>query len=545
MKPVRLIAFYLPQFHPIPENDAWWGRGFTEWTNVTRAFPLFRGHRQPRRPADLGYYDLRLTDVREQQSALARSYGVHAFCYYYYWFGGRRLLERPLEEMLTSGRPDFPFCICWANENWTRRWDGLENEVLIRQDHSPESDRRFIHDVLPILRDRRYLKWCGRSVLLVYRPDLLPDPRRTVAIWREACEAEGLPGLHIVGCQTFGTQAPPPGFDAAVEFPPHNIAGSRLDGTITDKHREFAGKVHDYREAAAWFSSRPAPPYRLHRGVMVSWDNTPRRGLHAHVWHHSTPDAYGRWLTAAIEASRADTSDPEPLVFINAWNEWAEGAYLEPDETWGHAYLQETRRALLFARDPAAEASAEPAPETLDAETLRARVDALERANRWLRAEVETRDARERTSATAFTPEVPPAFAFAALPVGGQLTIEELSPIDAFGRLLPAGGRKMRIAGWAFAPGIDCEGEKAAASLVLLDGERRPAYFAPLAERLRRPDIARALGPGVPARTGFAAIARYDGVSAGEYAIALAQRSGDLVQMALSHRRIVVPEEGS
>lgn len=541
MKPVRVVAFYLPQYHPIPENDAWWGKGFTEWTNVTRAFPLFRGHRQPRRPADLGYYDLRVADTREQQAALARSYGIHAFCYYYYWFDGRRLLERPLEEVVATRQPQFPFCICWANENWTRRWDGLEQEVLIRQDHSPDSDRRFLRDVLPILRDPRYLRWNGRAVLLVYRPDLLPDPARTVAIWREVAHAEGLPDLHVVGCQTFGTQEPPAGFDAAVEFPPHNIAGSRLDAEIADKHPAFGGKIHDYREAVAHFSSRAAPSYRLHRGVMVAWDNTPRRGLHAHVWHHATPEAYGRWLTAAIEASRADASDPEPLVFVNAWNEWAEGAYLEPDDAFGHAYLQETRRALLLARDPAQAAAAEANP-TPDAAALRARVEALERANGWLRAEVEAHDALTRPATSAFSPEPPTWLPTAGVPVGGQVVIEELAPLDAAGRLLAVAGRRLRIAGWAFAPGVDCEGEKASAAIALVDEAGRAAYFAPLPERTPRPDVARALGPGAPARAGFAAILRCEGVAPGRYEVAILQRSGALVKRTPSQRHLIVPE---
>jgi lipopolysaccharide biosynthesis protein len=220
--PPKLIAFYLPQFHPIPENDAWWGRGFTEWHNVTRARPTFRGHVQPRLPTELGFYDLRLGEVQEAQAALAREHGIHAFCYYYYWFGGRRLLQGPLDRVLASGRPDFPFCICWANENWTRRWDGLDSEVLVAQEHSPENEDRFLHDVLPILRDPRYVRVAGRPVLLVYRVNMLPEAERTAARWRRIAEAEGVGGLELWAVQSFGIEDPRPfGFDAAVEFPPH------------------------------------------------------------------------------------------------------------------------------------------------------------------------------------------------------------------------------------------------------------------------------------------------------------------------------------
>src|SRR5262245_46650535 len=222
--PPRLLAFYLPQYHPIPENDRWWGAGFTEWTNVAKARPRFKGHYQPHLPADLGFYDLRLPEVRMAQAEMARSHGIDGFCYYYYWFSGKRLLERPLNEVLRSGEPDFPFCVCWANENWTRRWDGRDHEMLIAQTYSRTDDLRFIRSLLPALADPRYIKVHGKPLLLVYRVDHLPDPAATADLWREEAVKMGLPGLFLCTVACRATLDLPPssiGFDAAVEFQPN------------------------------------------------------------------------------------------------------------------------------------------------------------------------------------------------------------------------------------------------------------------------------------------------------------------------------------
>lgn len=347
---VRAVAFYLPQYHPIPENDAWWGKGFTEWTNVVRAKPLFPGHRQPRVPADLGFYDLRLSEVREAQAELAARHGLAAFCYYYYWFDGKRLLERPLLDVLASKRPAFPFCVCWANENWTRRWDGKDGEVLISQRHSAEDDRHFLESLLPLFEDERYLRVDGRPLLLLYRPQLLPDLACTAAIWRRSAREAGVGDLYLAAVQSFDAEwdvdPRPWGFDAAVEFPPHGLAAPMARPRSSPRGSRF----FDYAKSAERFMARAVPLYPLLRTVMPSWDNTPRRQERAHVFLNGSPEVYGRWLEAMVRQTRQLKCGDERLLFVNAWNEWAEGNYLEPDGEHGHAYLEATARALGVVR---------------------------------------------------------------------------------------------------------------------------------------------------------------------------------------------------
>jgi tetratricopeptide (TPR) repeat protein len=342
---VRLIAFYLPQFHPIPENDQWWGKGFTEWTNVSKAQPLFAGHHQPHLPADLGFYDLRVADVREAQAALAKRYGIHGFCYYYYWFAGKRLLHRPLDEVLASQQPDFPFCICWANENWTRRWDGQEQEVLMAQDYSPEQNQAFAESLIPILMDKRYIRVGGAPLLIVYRADILPDAIATLQQWRQVFRANGVGEVHICAALTFGLTDPTGlGFDSGVQFPPHGVSAQQVE-PVEVGMLDFTGNLYPYEEAAINALSEKMPNYPLFPGVMTSWDNTARRGKAGNIFLNSHPDLYEFWLKGAIEKVKQNTSDHQ-LVFINAWNEWAEGAHLEPDRQYGHGYLLATYQAL-------------------------------------------------------------------------------------------------------------------------------------------------------------------------------------------------------
>ncbi len=343
----KLVAFYLPQFHPIAENDEWWGKGFTEWTNVTAARPNYVGHVQPRLPADLGFYDLRLPEAIDAQVALARQYGVHGFCFHYYWFDGRHLLDRPLNQFLERGLPDFPFCISWANENWTRRWDGQESDILLGQSYGEDFAINFIRDVIPILKDPRYIKVGGAPILLVYRVTELPDPRGTAEIWRDECRKAGIPKLHLAVVQSFSITDPRPfGFDAAVEFPPH-VKRFLLD---PESHPgvdpKFEGYLEDYPSVVADQMRKPLPDYTLYRGVMPSWDNTPRRRHRSHILINATPELYRTWLRGVTAQTMALAATQEPLVFVNAWNEWAEGAILEPDTTHGHAFLEATRAGL-------------------------------------------------------------------------------------------------------------------------------------------------------------------------------------------------------
>jgi lipopolysaccharide biosynthesis protein len=350
-----LIAFYLPQFHPTPENDTWWGTGFTEWSNVTRAVPMFRHHRQPRLPADLGFYDLRLPDAREAQAELAKRYGLSAFCYYYYWFNGRRLLHRPLDEIAQSGSPDFPFLICWANESWTRNWDGRNREILIPQTYQEGWPKIFARDIASILKDRRYFRVHGKPVLLIYRITNIPDCAPSFSELRIALLEEGIEEVYIVGgwFDIHGDESLPPdprelGIDNYYEFPPHGFYTTEITGVVPEKEPDFVGNIHSYDSvmefALAGLNESSARSF--HRGVMVGWDNTPRRMYQSNIVHGSTPAKFRRWLRQVIqhEAKRKDVKGR--MVFINAWNEWAEGAYLEPDREYGHGWLEAVASAV-------------------------------------------------------------------------------------------------------------------------------------------------------------------------------------------------------
>jgi lipopolysaccharide biosynthesis protein len=338
------MAFFLTQFHPTPENDEWWGKGFTEWTNVTKAQPLFEGHYQPHLPTDLGFYDLRLRETRREQITIARQHGIDAFCYHYYWFSGTRLLHRPLDDMLADPESDMPFCLCWANENWTRRWDGAESHVLIAQQYRSEDDLEFIKSLIPFFKDPRYVHIDGAPVLLVYYPQHMPDPRSSVQVWREYCASIGIPRLHLICALTHGNHDYETfGFDAGVQFPPHALtvpSYSHLVNLLGD----FRGVVYDYPDIANAHLDRQYQGWNVYRCVFPSWDNTARRGAGSVVVLNGTPGNYERWLGEAVRRTRQDFPDADRLVFINAWNEWAEGCHLEPDRKYGRGFLEATLR---------------------------------------------------------------------------------------------------------------------------------------------------------------------------------------------------------
>lgn len=345
----RVLAFYLPQFHPIAENNAWWSPGFTEWTNVSKATPQFTGHLQPRLPADLGFYDLRVPEVRKQQVQLAKTIGVDGFCFHYYWFGGKRLLEQPLDDFVNDPDLDFPFALCWANENWTRRWDGQEADILIGQKHSPEDDAAVLGDLARYIRSPRYIRVGGRPLILVYRPDALPDARATVERWRTHARALGLGELFVACTNAFGfSDFRGYGFDALVDFPPHAVSVGEITNAVELLNPNFTGKVYDYAavvgaKVKTLLASKDA---RRIPGVMPGWDNEARKPGGGNVFQNASPELFHTWVSAALNAAKQVQRPDERLVFVNAWNEWAEGAYLEPDRWHGHAFGQALRSAI-------------------------------------------------------------------------------------------------------------------------------------------------------------------------------------------------------
>ncbi len=349
----RVVPFYLPQFHTFPENDEWWGEGFTEWANVAAAQPVFPGHDVPLLPAELGFYDLlRDETVRSRQYELARGAGLAGFMYYHYWFAGKTLMSAPVEQLVASADPH-PFCLMWANENWTRTWDGSADDILIAQEYETVPATRFIHDVLPLLKDERYLRVDGVPLLAVYKLGLVPDHDAVIAYWRRVAEEEGLGGLHLVtvdvgaGMGGIDGDAAAHGADAVLEFAPHNTrwVAQRQDELGVD--RRFHGRIQSYAGTVdhAELKLLAGIEQTRYPGVMVEFDNTARRQWSPDLWWGANPFTFRRWLDAAL-AAVADREAERRIVFVNAWNEWAESAVLEPSQRWGRSYLLAVRDAI-------------------------------------------------------------------------------------------------------------------------------------------------------------------------------------------------------
>lgn len=356
-------AFFLPQYHPIPENDDWWGKGFTEWTNVGKAKPLFRGHYQPRVPADLGYYDLRVPETRLAQAEMARAYGIDGFCYYHYWFAGRRILERPLQEVLESGEPDFPFMVCWANQTWSGIWHGEPNRILIEQTYPGEDDhRRHFQTLLPLFRDSRYATVDGKPIFVIFRPQDIPEAGRTFALWRDMAEAAGLPGLHLVGARFVQTHWTPEefGLDATIEhrLPPVRPQGGsprhprnwKPKRWLRTKYEKYVGlpTIYDYSEVIDGMVPKDLTSGKHYPCLLPNWDNTPRSGENGRVFHNWSADVWRRHAQAGFELA-AKSEHPNRLVFVKSWNEWAEGNHLEPDLKYGFLPLEVFRDVRLAA----------------------------------------------------------------------------------------------------------------------------------------------------------------------------------------------------
>lgn len=354
----RIIAYYLPQYHPIPENDEWWGKGFTEWTNVAKAKPLFKGHYQPRIPADLGFYDLRLPETRIAQAELARDHGIEGFCYWHYWFGERRLLERPFNEVLKSGEPKFSFCLGWANESWTGIWHGTTDKVLMEQKFlGRKGEEAHFSSLIEAFFDKRYMTIEGKPIFYVYKPLNLPEPNKFVDHWKTLAIKAGLKGIYFIGEDwTMGQWNPQKtGFDASVPHSP-GLAFSKLRNKRAPGNKVYQGlhrrifkkpRIFHYKDYVQQACHELSGEYLQFPSVVPNWDNTPRCGLEGYVLKDSTPELFRMYLKDVI-AQVSDRELDRRVIFVKSWNEWAEGNYLEPDLRFGRAYLEVCKDEVLL-----------------------------------------------------------------------------------------------------------------------------------------------------------------------------------------------------
>ena len=345
---VQFLAFYLPQYHPIPENDQWWGKGFTEWTNVSKAKPLFNNHYQPNLPGELGFYDLRVPEVREAQAELARTHGIDGFCYWHYWFGnGKELLERPFNEVLKSGKPDFPFCLAWANQSWTGKWHGLENEILIEQTYPGDHDYiAHFNQLLPAFHNSRYIKINNKPLFVVYIPDQLPNPLKFTSMWNDLAIRNGFSGMCFIGIHQLYWDHKQDGFDEKTIHQPGQIVDvfksekpQRHYPFLTQLVKKKGPEIFSYRGLVDAYDCMKFADKDFIPTILPGWDNTPRSKQSGWVFLGSTPELFKQHLVNGVEYILNKPSG-EKIIFIKSWNEWAEGNYLEPDARWGRSYLE-------------------------------------------------------------------------------------------------------------------------------------------------------------------------------------------------------------
>ena len=363
MSNLKPIAVYLPQFHTILENDEWWEKGFTEWTNVKKAVSYFPDHYQPHIPAEKNYYDLNDNNVLEDQAKLAIEYGIYGFCFYHYWFNGHLLLEKPLHNMLKLGKPEMPFCLCWANENWTRTWDGQDKQVLMEQHYSEEDDRNHIAYLMQFFKDKRYIKIDNKPVILMYRTELHPNIKLLAEVWRAEARKQGFEDLYMIRVENHLKDVNPAtySFDAAMEFAPDSgfkgkkvakdnyfkyLGTKVLHKTGIRKSVHFNNFIYSYTAMVRNLIGKPTKSYKYFRTVFPSWDNSARRKYQATIYLGSTPKIFQHWVAKTAQHTREQFEDKEQLMFINAWNEWGEGCHLEPDEKYGKQYLEALKKGL-------------------------------------------------------------------------------------------------------------------------------------------------------------------------------------------------------
>jgi len=347
----KIVAYYLPQFHPTEKNDLWWGKGTTEWNNVSKAVPQYPGHIQPKLPGELGFYDLRIPAVMDRQIQLAKNYGIDVFSFYYYWFDGERILEKPLDMFIENKQFDIEFCLCWANENWTKRFSGTNTDILMKMSETEESYKKFIHDALSYLKDQRYYMINDKLVLVIYRPSLIPNHKEVLSYWRDVVYAELDKELYIIASSEsrIDIDWTKFGFDAMSQFQPNALSNDikEITSKINPIRKDFSGTIYDYEDIVInqkyGFKNSTEKKYPA---VMPRWDNTARRDYKGIIYHGSSPILYKRWLKRAIEYANNNKSLDIPMIFINAWNEWGEGAYLEPDKEYGYAFLEATWQSV-------------------------------------------------------------------------------------------------------------------------------------------------------------------------------------------------------